>query len=282
MNCEDVRALLGSFIDDELSVELVARMNEHIGNCLECQDERTSLMTLRSRLHDLKPELDPPSGFVERLKKGVESRQRENKNILIFRKSSYIAPLAAAAAVLIFCLLPHQLEQRAPIATTSKIATTVKTDLTAKTVRIATAAKTVPLSAQQLYSYEHDIKKSKVLPVEYDSALAAKFTGSAAQPLHFQGWSLVKTCVVAVNSTKAIKYSYSQKDHGKIKTMDCYQFPGGVFDASRLAHHVINGRSICCGTQDDVSLVYWKKTDKDFVLASELPRADLMSIVLDS
>jgi len=88
--------------------------------------------------------------------------------------------------------------------------------------------------------------------------------------------------MVSVNSTKAIKYSYSQIDHGNIKTMACYQFQGGVFDASELSHHVIDGRNICCGTQENVSLVYWRNANKDFVLASELSRADLLSIALDS
>jgi hypothetical protein len=172
-------------------------------------------------------------------------------------------PVAAVAAAVVMYFLPHQSEQHTPI-------------------QIARSAKTTQVTAQELYSYEHKIQKLKLVPVEYEASWAAKFTGVEAQPPHFHGWSVTKTSVVSVNSTKAIKYNYSQIDHGNIKTMTCYQFHGGVFDASELSHHVIDGRSICCGTQDDVSLVYWKQSNKDFVLTSELPRADLLSIALDT
>jgi hypothetical protein len=260
MNCDEVRALLGAFIDDELPVEVVARINAHVIDCLGCQDERTVLTLVRSRMHDYRQQLEPPAGFTETLKEKVEARLQDKRRVLKLRTPTYLIPIAAAAA-LVLCFLPHGGEQSTPPHT-------------------ATALRTVPLSAHELYSYENNLKRSKIQPVEYDSRLATRLTGFTAQPPKFQGWKLVRTSIATVNSTKAIKYSYSQM--GKIKTMTCYQFQGGIFDASGLAHHVINGRSICCGTQNNVSLVYWRNANKDFVLASEIPRADLMSIALDS
>jgi hypothetical protein len=262
MNCDDVRALLGAFIDDELSVEIVARINAHVVDCLPCQDERTALSAVRSRVHNYKQYLEPPDGFVDRLKEKVQAQQNAEKGVLKSRLPSYIVPLAAAAAFALF-LVPHHSEHNTPSP-------------------IASAPHTALLSAPELYSYEDKFKRSKLPPVEFEAAMANKFTGFVPQAPKFHGWALVKTSVASVNSINAIKYSYSQSDHGNIKTMSCYQFRAGVFDPSDLAHHVVDGRSICCGTQDTVSLVYWRNTDKDFVLASELPRADLLSIALDS
>jgi hypothetical protein len=263
MNCEDVGALLGSFIDDELPVEVVARINGHIVDCLECQDERTTLMMVSSRVRDFRQQLDPPPGFVERLKHNVEARQRADSYALSYRNSSYMVPFAATAAVFVFVLLPHGAD---------KITST----------RTVTNEHRTLLSAQDLYSYERDMQKSNLRPIEFDPSLTARIIGFVAQAPQFPGWRLVTTSVVTVNTTKAIKYSYSHIDHGNIKSMVCYEFRGGVFDAAELSHHVIDGRSICCGTKDNVSLVYWRNSNKDFVLASDLPRADLLSIALDS
>jgi hypothetical protein len=262
MNCDEVRALLGAFIDDELPVEVVARINAHVIDCLGCQDERTVLTLVRSRVHDYRQQLEPPAGFTETLKEKVEARLHAKRSVLKLRTPAYLIPIAAAAAVVLF-FLPHRVEQSTQPHTVT-----------------ATALQKIPLSAHELYSYEDDLKNFKIKPVEYDSRLATRLTGFTAQPPRFQGWTLVRTSIATVNSTKAIKYRYSQR--GKIKTMTCYQFQGGIFDASELAHHVINGRSICCGTQNNVSLVYWRNANNDFVLASEMSRADLMSIALDS
>lgn len=263
MNCQDVRQLLGPFVDDELPVELVARINRHLVDCLECQDEQTSLTIVCSRLRDDRHQFDPPQGFMERLKENVEARQRASKRIPRFSTPLYMVPIAAAAAALVFCVLPRSEPQRSVGTATSML-------------------HSIPLTAQSLYSNEHDIRKSQLHPVEYASASAAQLTGCAVEPPRFDGWNLNRTCVVSVNTTKAIKYSYRQIDHGKIKTIECYQFRGGMFDASELNHHVIDGRPICCGTKGNVSLVYWRDKNKDFVLASELPREDLLSIALDS
>jgi anti-sigma factor RsiW len=263
MNCEDARSLLGPFIDEELSVEVVALLNRHIHDCLDCEKERAALAAVRTRLHDLKPQLDPPEGFVDRLKESVETRQRAANRQDGLRKWQYVVPLAAAVAAVVLWLTPHSLEEQhlAPSAGSEK---------------------GIALTAPQLYSYEHKMQQSLMKAQEYDPNMAPQLVGFSSQPPAFHGWQLTKTCVVSVNSAKAIKYSYSQIKQGKVITMSCYQFRGGAFDASDLSHHVIDGRNICCGTHESVSLVYWRDAKKDFVLASQMPRADLLDIALQS
>src|SRR5271170_7406887 len=189
MRCDDVRELLGSFIDDELPVEVVARINGHVAECLKCQDERTDLTMLRSRLHDYTNELDPSWGFMERLKLGVDRRIRANHSAPRLLVSSYLMPIAAVAAAVVLYVFPYHHEQQS-------------------SGHIARVCKTTVLTAQQLYSYEHNLQSSRLVPGEYDSSLAVKLTGVAAAPPHFSGWSLTRTRVVSVNSTKAIRYSY--------------------------------------------------------------------------
>src|SRR5271170_3867289 len=101
MDCEHVRSLIGPFIDDELDVEATAEINGHIANCLQCQDEWTALTVVRSRLHALRPELEPPPDFMQRLRDSVELRRRAAKRLNTVYKSSYMVPIAAAAAALI-------------------------------------------------------------------------------------------------------------------------------------------------------------------------------------
>src|SRR5271163_1187689 len=152
MRCEDVRELLGSFIDDELPVEVVARINGHVAECLECQDERTELTMLRSRLHDFRNKLDPSRGFMERLKIGVDGRMRAKQSAPRLRVSPYLMPIAAVAASVVLYIFPHHDEQKS-------------------SGRTASMSKTTVLTAQELYSYEHNIQRSHLVPVEYDSSL---------------------------------------------------------------------------------------------------------------
>ena len=165
MRCDDVRELLGSFIDDELPVEVVARINGHVAECLKCQDERTDLTMLRSRLHDFRNKLDPSPGFMERLRLGVDGRIRANHSAPRLLVSSYLMPIAAVAAAVVLCALPYHHEQQS-------------------SGHIARVCKTTVLTAQQLYSYEHNLQRSRLAPGQYDSSLAVKLTGVAAAPPH--------------------------------------------------------------------------------------------------
>jgi anti-sigma factor RsiW len=255
MNCEDVRAMMGPFIDEELPVEAVALINCHVADCIACDDERAALAAVRSQLQEMRSRFDPREGFEERLREGVEARRKASARLAGSNSWRYAVPLTAAAAALLLCLWPHGAPH--------------------------TAVSTL-LSAQQLYSYEDQLQQPSVKAVEYDPGLAPRLVGVQPQAPIFRGWQLTKTCVVAVNSTKGIKYEYSQSKNGSHLTMSCYQFRSGAFDGSDLTHHVIDGRKICCGTRDSVSLVYWSDAQRDFVLASQMPRADLMDIALQS
>ena len=253
--------LIGPFYRRRTSVDVVALVNKHLVDCLECDDERAAIVSIRSEMQNLKSELDPPEGFLDRLKESVE-RRRKIKQInrdVIWR---YAVPFAVAASIVI-CFVPHPLRE-------TKIAQSVP------------IVQHFAISAPQLYSYEQKLQQSSKEPQEFDVRLAPQLVGFTPQPPTFKGWQLIKTSVVSIKSAKGIKYCYSQMKHGSVALMSCYQFPNGMFDGFKLSHHVIDGRNICCGTRDKISLVYWSDSKKDFVLASQISRADLMDIALQS
>jgi anti-sigma factor RsiW len=263
MNCQDVQPLLGPYIDEEVAVDVLALINCHLVDCRDCEEERANLLTVKSCIREHLAIIQPSAGFMDRLKEGVQSRRLAARRQERSKTWRHLLPLSAVAATVIFCLIPQQSH-------------------VLQTVKMVLAEKSKSLTANALYSYEHNIKIEKA-HTRIEKELSQGSGRFRFKPPSFLGWRMVEICSVEVNSIKAIKYSYIQDNSGgAIQEMSCYELPGGMFDDTALAHHNIDGRSICCGTDKGVSLVSWTAGKTDFVLVSELPRADLLEIALQS
>ena len=263
MKCQDVHSLMGPFIDEEVPLDVVALMNTHLIDCPDCEEERASIAAIRSSVRKYAGKIEPSADFMERLRESVRKRGAISKRQARLKRWHQALPFGAVAAAVICCLMPQQ-----PQVLNLR-----------KTVSVIEPKS---LSAHALYTYERKIRR-RATRRGFGLELAHGATQFKEKPPSFQGWRLVQICCVEINSVKAINYIYTQANTGsKIQTMSCYQLPGGVFDDTALSHHNIDGRSICCGTQNGVSLVSWTAGKTDFVLASQLSRADLLDIALQS
>lgn len=67
MQCEDVRELLGNYIDEELTEAMRSRVEEHMGECAACAGDLQSLSETVARLQTTPAPEAPNSWHFERL-----------------------------------------------------------------------------------------------------------------------------------------------------------------------------------------------------------------------
>jgi len=73
MNCKETRSLLSEFYDQDLNEEMRSLVEEHLGCCVDCQDEYESLKKILKVLKKLKTK-EIPRDYMESLKKRGENR----------------------------------------------------------------------------------------------------------------------------------------------------------------------------------------------------------------
>ena len=84
MNCDEVRNLLFSYIDNEIDEDEKLLIEEHIENCDECKNEFEEYKLIIKALNDL-PDEEPPAGYCKRLHEKLL-----NSKITVFKDESVI------------------------------------------------------------------------------------------------------------------------------------------------------------------------------------------------
>src|SRR5277367_1084478 len=132
MNCQDVQSLLGPFIDEEVTVDVLALINSHLIDCRNCEEDREALVTIRACIREHAERIQPPVDFVDRLKEDMQRRRIVFKRKERLRKLRQIVPLGVIAATVLCCLIQPSILK------------------TGKTVSVAVPKS---LTAHALYSY---------------------------------------------------------------------------------------------------------------------------------
>ncbi|WP_313341445.1 DUF4349 domain-containing protein [Sedimentibacter sp.] len=84
MNCDEVRNLLFSYIDNETDEDEKLLIEEHINNCDECKKELEEYKKIIKALNDL-PDEEPPAGYCKRLHEKLL-----NSKVTVFKDESVI------------------------------------------------------------------------------------------------------------------------------------------------------------------------------------------------
>lgn len=66
MRCKDVKRLLSSYIDGEISMDKKKEVEEHLSYCYECRKELIILRKILKEIHNI-PEVSPSENFSEKL-----------------------------------------------------------------------------------------------------------------------------------------------------------------------------------------------------------------------
>lgn len=84
MNCDEVRNLIFSYIDNEADEDEKLLIEEHIENCDECKKELEEYRKIIKALNDL-PDEEPPAGYCKRLHEKLL-----NSKVTVFKDESVI------------------------------------------------------------------------------------------------------------------------------------------------------------------------------------------------
>ena len=110
MNCQKIKKLLNSYIDQILDRDTAQQVNEHLKSCPTCQDEYLRLKEIVASLNSLSPQ-PVPENLTENIMTKISQKEiqiqsswmdRIKRRISIPRLSIRLAGAAAVAALIIF------------------------------------------------------------------------------------------------------------------------------------------------------------------------------------
>jgi anti-sigma factor RsiW len=99
MNHNDIRALLSSFIDDEVSESERLTVKAHLDSCPECKITVTQLMTIKRNVHTA-GDFDLPYGFAHVLIRSIHHKQDVSMSWLGIEQSAQRLVFGLAIVVL--------------------------------------------------------------------------------------------------------------------------------------------------------------------------------------
>jgi hypothetical protein len=102
MRCSDVRELISSFVDKELSPDESKNFNAHVASCASCRKELDDSIRISKLMSNI-DEIEPQENFIERFYEKVRNNKKESildKIFGIFDRYVFLKPaLGFAAAV---------------------------------------------------------------------------------------------------------------------------------------------------------------------------------------
>lgn len=251
MNCEQSRNYLDPLIDNELSIDLTSEVMRHLESCIHCQNLWTDMSRLHDTISGAISRIEIPAGLVQRIRGRVEKTiDRRSSGPTISRK---IGLLSVAAAIILIVIAAFVLF----VNPKEKVAL-VPNDLVADHRTAAAGSMPPPTPETEL----HRLQRSLSL-----------------EPVNVPGWKLIKVEACKIDKLPAIHLCYV---NGKKEMLSCYQLKHGLFDASGLKKHSMNGKIYCCGQLDDVSIVYCPRDNSDRILVGAMSERELMMIAVKS
>ena len=76
MNCTEVREHLSMYIDDELDIEQISEVEEHLAGCVGCMQEYDELSEITMLLRAV-PSVSLPPSFDERLRRSIQEEKEK-------------------------------------------------------------------------------------------------------------------------------------------------------------------------------------------------------------
>lgn len=97
MKCEEFRTMLDALLDDELSEQQRAELQEHADRCVDCKEELFLTERLKALTGNMKSEIVPPLPAQAAWRNAIRKEEKNKR----FRKLYRIAGAVAAAAILL-------------------------------------------------------------------------------------------------------------------------------------------------------------------------------------
>ncbi|MCC6981498.1 MAG: zf-HC2 domain-containing protein [Candidatus Melainabacteria bacterium] len=262
MKCERVISLLDPLLDNELATEAAASVMEHLNQCPNCQDSWDELMSLRRQFQEFANELHVPSDAIKRLDRRLRSEEKKG-SIFRFFGSGRVA--VAAVFFVIAGLLVYQL--RSPDQT--------------RQIQSHSREHVPALVGELTTNYLEVSQRDTTGDVDTEFQEVVDEVEFNVSKLSFHGWELTSAKVLHLpKSACIVRLTYQAKINGKKEKLICYQSCQGNIKPFGLTAHSVDGRQVCCGKMDGLSLVFWPSDGRDHVLIGTLPEKELMLLAL--
>ncbi len=262
MKCERVLSLLDPLLDDELPTEASAFVMEHINLCPNCQDDWDEQMSLRKQFQEFAQDLQVPADAIKRLDRRLRSEEKQSLILRLFGRGR----IAVAVAILAIAgLSVFQLQSSDELQTIEK-----------------SHKDHVPALVGELArNYGEAVHSDTTGNATEELKEVAKEVEFNVKELAFHGWKLASAEVLHLpKSACIVRLTYLAKISGKTETLICYESCQGNIKPEGLTAHSIEGRQVCCGKIDGLSLVFWPSDGRDHVLIGTLSEKQLMVLAL--
>ena len=100
MNCDNIRDLIGPYMDEELDAERNADVQSHLETCGDCAGMRDALTHIRNSVHADAPYYAAPLGLEQKIRAQLRAEARPRRRI-----EWALAAAIAAAALLVWGLI---------------------------------------------------------------------------------------------------------------------------------------------------------------------------------
>jgi hypothetical protein len=262
MNCSDARALSTPAIDNELTVELAAKFNQHVDECSDCRETWDSALHIRTGVKEIL-ESFPPTTTLE--SKILADLSREERQTIRIWRNKWMLAVACVVPLILFVALgtPHSSKVSDSQSVQANNYTLTVNDLISKTSH-ADEEPPATQYADSITSQSISLsEKSKAgFPIIDANLVAYKLGG--AEILVTQNKKIVRMCF---------------KTDGDDLCIDCYQAPSGVIALNKSPDVRTGDEIVSTSSVGKINLVMFTKAGVDVVYASELPKEQLLKLV---
>ncbi len=264
MRCEDARELITGLVDNELSAEERGLLDEHLGDCLRCQDAHRLELMLKQSVRAASENLTAPAVLREKiLAAGGKLPRGDELPIAARIRGWMLTPgwrpaFAIALMVLFFFPLYYWLRP-------------------AKNIALETFATHQEVDAGEKYKSMAPIADITPLKTELVAAVGGRFA-----PMGFD-LSMMQLYPVAgfvrnINNREVIVTVYQGKGPG----VTCITLLGTESDAPRSAqlfHDPVKNINFYSFSKNGLNGVLHKEGDVICIMLSKMPAEDLLALV---
>lgn len=258
MNCDEIRALIGPAVDNELPNVELARVNDHLASCQACQIEWEKILELKGAISDIARGNEMSDAFEKKILFALKQEERQARG----RHTWALVGLAAAATFLLFFM--GRPESQSP-----QIA-----------VKDAVSAESLVAGL----GHHSELPEDKSFSVDFvrttDLAEISGLAGFTVQGSKLASFDVSGADVVKSSRGKTlVRLCYTSVDSKYSTCIDCYQAPQGTIAFGGGTVETINGKTVRINSVGKQSFLMMSHNGLDVVYSGAMPEDQLLALV---
>jgi hypothetical protein len=265
MNCQDVKACLGSAADNELPNPEAALVADHLTHCPDCQSDWDKIIVVQEGIQEILKSTKPSADFEKRILWALDKEEKASKSK---QKKWLVMGIAAAFALTIAAASTFKQQYKNIDIAGSNLPAINVSELVTSTSHHSTGEE----GKEFLVSYlGKGAPQTPKLELETGFKPQEKTLGS----FKISGSDLIKT---GGQSLIRVCYTNPEKDY----CIDCYQAAEGRLALKESVVEKIAGKEIRVAALGEQSAVLTSYNGVDLLYVSPMPKDELARLVASS